>query len=69
MLEPGLIDHIALQVPTGDMTFDEARRTVELFAAEVKPVLEQQFGAGWPRPRIGASSETWLHGPQQRRAA
>ena len=46
MLETGLVDHIALQVPTGDMTYDEARRTVELFAAEVKPVLEQQFGAG-----------------------
>ena len=44
MLEGGLVDHIAIQVPTGDMTYDEARRTVELFAAEVKPVLEQQFG-------------------------
>ncbi len=43
VLEPGLIDHIALQVPTGDMTFAEARRTIELFAAEVKPALEQQF--------------------------
>ena len=41
----GLVDHIAIQVPTGDMTYDEARRTVELFAAEVKPVLEKQFGA------------------------
>ena len=44
MLEPGLVDHIALQVPTGDMTYDEARRTVELFAREVKPALEKQFG-------------------------
>jgi alkanesulfonate monooxygenase SsuD/methylene tetrahydromethanopterin reductase-like flavin-dependent oxidoreductase (luciferase family) len=44
VLEPGLVDHIAIQVPTGDMTYDEARRTVELFAAEVKPVLEQHFG-------------------------
>ena len=43
MLEPGLIDHIALQVPTGDMTYDEARRTVELFASDVKPALERQF--------------------------
>ena len=40
-LEPGLIEHVALQLPTGDMTFDEARRTLELFAAEVKPRLEQ----------------------------
>ena len=44
VLEGGLVDHIAIQVPTGDMTYDEARRTVELFAAEVKPVLEKQFG-------------------------
>ena len=43
VLETGLVDHIALQVPTGDMTYDEARRTVELFATEVKPALEKQF--------------------------
>ena len=43
MLEPGYVDHIALQVPTGDMTYDEARRTVELFGAEVMPALEKQF--------------------------
>ena len=43
LLETGRVDHIALQVPTGDMTYDEARRTVELFASEVKPVLERQF--------------------------
>jgi len=41
ILEPGLIEHIDLQIPTGDMTFEEARRTFELFAAEVKPQLEQ----------------------------
>ena len=41
MLEPGLIEHVDLQLPTGDMTFDEARRTFELFASEVKPQLEQ----------------------------
>jgi alkanesulfonate monooxygenase SsuD/methylene tetrahydromethanopterin reductase-like flavin-dependent oxidoreductase (luciferase family) len=41
MLEPGLIEHVALQLPTGDMTFEEARRTFELFAADVKPQLEQ----------------------------
>ena len=41
ILEPGLIEHVDLQLPTGDMTFDEARRTFELFAAEVKPKLEQ----------------------------
>jgi alkanesulfonate monooxygenase SsuD/methylene tetrahydromethanopterin reductase-like flavin-dependent oxidoreductase (luciferase family) len=41
MLEPGLIEHVDLQLPTGDMTFDEARRSFELFAAEVKPQLER----------------------------
>jgi alkanesulfonate monooxygenase SsuD/methylene tetrahydromethanopterin reductase-like flavin-dependent oxidoreductase (luciferase family) len=41
MLEPGLIEHVDLQLPTGDMTFEEARRTFELFAAEVKPQLER----------------------------
>ena len=41
MLEPGLIDYVALQLPTGDMTFAEAKRTVELFVSDVKPLLEQ----------------------------
>jgi alkanesulfonate monooxygenase SsuD/methylene tetrahydromethanopterin reductase-like flavin-dependent oxidoreductase (luciferase family) len=40
-LEPGLIEHVALQLPVGDMTFDEAKRTLELFASEVKPQLEK----------------------------
>jgi alkanesulfonate monooxygenase SsuD/methylene tetrahydromethanopterin reductase-like flavin-dependent oxidoreductase (luciferase family) len=45
ILEPGLVEHIDLQLPVGDMTFDEARRTVEQFAAEVKPQLEKaSFG-------------------------
>ncbi len=43
VLESGYVDHIALQVPTGDMTYDEARRTVDLFGAEVMPALEKQF--------------------------
>ncbi len=43
VLESGRVDHISIQVPTGDMTYDEARRTVELFASEVKPELEKQF--------------------------
>lgn len=41
MLEPGLIYYVALQLPTGDMTFNDAKRTVELFATEVKPLLEK----------------------------
>jgi alkanesulfonate monooxygenase SsuD/methylene tetrahydromethanopterin reductase-like flavin-dependent oxidoreductase (luciferase family) len=41
ILEPGLIDYIVLQLPVGDMTFDEAKRTLELFLSEVKPQLEQ----------------------------
>jgi alkanesulfonate monooxygenase SsuD/methylene tetrahydromethanopterin reductase-like flavin-dependent oxidoreductase (luciferase family) len=40
ILESGLTDHIVLQIPVGDMTFDEARRTMDLFCSEVKPELE-----------------------------
>ena len=40
ILEPGLTDYIVLQVPTGDMTLDEAKRTMDLFISEVKPQLE-----------------------------
>jgi alkanesulfonate monooxygenase SsuD/methylene tetrahydromethanopterin reductase-like flavin-dependent oxidoreductase (luciferase family) len=42
ILEPGLTDYIVLQLPTGDMTLDEARRTMELFVSEVKPELERE---------------------------
>ena len=44
MLEPGLVEHIALQLPTGDMTFDEAKRTLETFASEVMPRAPDDFG-------------------------
>jgi alkanesulfonate monooxygenase SsuD/methylene tetrahydromethanopterin reductase-like flavin-dependent oxidoreductase (luciferase family) len=40
LLELGLTDYLVLQLPTGDMTFEEARRTLELFITEVKPQLE-----------------------------
>ena len=40
ILEPGLTDYIVLQTPTGDMTLDEAKRTMELFCADVKPQLD-----------------------------
>lgn len=39
ILAGGLTDHIVLQLPTGDMTFDEAKRTMDLFCSEVKPAL------------------------------
>jgi hypothetical protein len=29
-----------LQIPTGDMSFDEAKRTLDIFATKVKPDLE-----------------------------
>ena len=41
-LEPGLVDHVVLMVPAGDMTMSESRNTLELFATEVKPQLEMQ---------------------------
>jgi len=30
-----------LQIPTGDMTLDEAKRTMDLFCSDVKPDLER----------------------------
>ena len=36
-----MTDHIVLQIPTGDMTFEEARKTMDLFCSEVKPDLEK----------------------------
>jgi alkanesulfonate monooxygenase SsuD/methylene tetrahydromethanopterin reductase-like flavin-dependent oxidoreductase (luciferase family) len=41
ILETGFTDYIVLQLPTGDMTFDEAKRTLELFVTDVKPQLEK----------------------------
>jgi alkanesulfonate monooxygenase SsuD/methylene tetrahydromethanopterin reductase-like flavin-dependent oxidoreductase (luciferase family) len=40
ILEAGRTDYIVLQIPTGDMTFDEAKRTMDLFCSDVKPELE-----------------------------
>jgi alkanesulfonate monooxygenase SsuD/methylene tetrahydromethanopterin reductase-like flavin-dependent oxidoreductase (luciferase family) len=39
ILSSGLSDYIVLQTPTGDMTFDEAKRTMDLFCSEVQPEL------------------------------
>ena len=41
ILAGGLTDYIVLQIPTGDMTFDEAKRTMDLFCSDVKPDLEK----------------------------
>jgi hypothetical protein len=35
-----MADYICFMMPTGDMTFDEAKRTLELFITEVQPQLE-----------------------------
>jgi alkanesulfonate monooxygenase SsuD/methylene tetrahydromethanopterin reductase-like flavin-dependent oxidoreductase (luciferase family) len=40
LLDDGMADYICLMFPTGDMTFDEARRTLDLFVTEVMPELE-----------------------------
>ncbi len=40
LIESRMGDYFMLQIPTGDMTFGEAQRTLELFASEVKPALE-----------------------------
>jgi alkanesulfonate monooxygenase SsuD/methylene tetrahydromethanopterin reductase-like flavin-dependent oxidoreductase (luciferase family) len=40
ILAPGLTDYIVLQIPTGDMTLEEAKRTMDVFCSDVKPALE-----------------------------
>jgi hypothetical protein len=40
ILASGLTDYIVLQIPTGDMTLDEAKRTMDIFCSDVKPALE-----------------------------
>ena len=42
MLAGGIVDHVALMIPTGDMTMDEAKHTLERFVTDVKPQLEMQ---------------------------
>ena len=41
ILEMGMTDNIILQIPTGDMTLAEAKRTMDLFCSDVKPDLEK----------------------------
>lgn len=40
LLDDGMVDYICFMFPTGDMTFDESKRTLELFITEVMPQLE-----------------------------
>jgi alkanesulfonate monooxygenase SsuD/methylene tetrahydromethanopterin reductase-like flavin-dependent oxidoreductase (luciferase family) len=42
LLDDGMSDYICFMLPTGDMTLDETKRTLDLFTTEVKPQLEQQ---------------------------
>ncbi len=37
ILDAGRTDYIVLQIPTGDMTFDEAKRTMDCSAATSSP--------------------------------
>jgi alkanesulfonate monooxygenase SsuD/methylene tetrahydromethanopterin reductase-like flavin-dependent oxidoreductase (luciferase family) len=40
ILAEGRTDYIVLQIPVGDMTIEEARRTFDVFCSDVKPKLE-----------------------------
>jgi hypothetical protein len=40
-------DYICFMLPTGDMTLDEAKRTLDLFTTAVEPELEQQESSVW----------------------
>jgi alkanesulfonate monooxygenase SsuD/methylene tetrahydromethanopterin reductase-like flavin-dependent oxidoreductase (luciferase family) len=39
ILAGGLTDHLVLQIPTGDMSLDEAKHTMDVFCSDVKPDL------------------------------
>jgi alkanesulfonate monooxygenase SsuD/methylene tetrahydromethanopterin reductase-like flavin-dependent oxidoreductase (luciferase family) len=39
LLDDGMCDYIAFMFPAGDMTFEESRRTLDLFVSEVQPQL------------------------------
>ena len=45
LLEDGMADYICLMFPTGDMSYDEAKRTLELIVTEVMPELEPSAAA------------------------
>ena len=45
LLDDGMADYICFMFPTGDMSYDEAKRTLELFVAEVMPELEPSTAA------------------------
>jgi hypothetical protein len=40
VLDDGMVDYLCFMFPTGDMTFEESRRTLELLTSEVIPQLE-----------------------------
>ncbi|MBV9605977.1 MAG: hypothetical protein JO027_12755 [Solirubrobacterales bacterium] len=40
LLEDGMGDYICFMLATGDMTFEESRRTLELLITDVIPQLE-----------------------------
>jgi alkanesulfonate monooxygenase SsuD/methylene tetrahydromethanopterin reductase-like flavin-dependent oxidoreductase (luciferase family) len=40
LLADGMADYVCLMFPTGDMTIDESRRTLDLFVGEVLPQLQ-----------------------------
>jgi alkanesulfonate monooxygenase SsuD/methylene tetrahydromethanopterin reductase-like flavin-dependent oxidoreductase (luciferase family) len=44
LLDDGMSEYICFMLPTGDMTLDEAKRTLDLFITEVKPQLGPAAG-------------------------
>jgi alkanesulfonate monooxygenase SsuD/methylene tetrahydromethanopterin reductase-like flavin-dependent oxidoreductase (luciferase family) len=45
LLGDGMADYICFMFPTGDMSYDEAKRTLELFVTDVMPELEPSIAA------------------------
>ena len=54
-------------IPTGDMTMDEAKRTLDLFVTEVKPQLELQPAWRCVRGRCGAAIRATVAGARYAR--
>jgi alkanesulfonate monooxygenase SsuD/methylene tetrahydromethanopterin reductase-like flavin-dependent oxidoreductase (luciferase family) len=47
LLDDGMADYVCFMFPTGDMTFEESRRTLELLIGEVIPQLEPSPAGAW----------------------
>ena len=55
LLDDGMADYVCFMFPTGDMTFEESRRTLELLITDVIPQLEPS-PTGAVQPQLNIAS-------------